>query len=39
MSDIVSVIIDLAVLLLFLVGIWRFRSPTSARSGSLQGVG
>ena len=35
MSDIVSVIIDLAVLLLFLVGIWWFRSPTSARSGSL----
>jgi H+-translocating NAD(P) transhydrogenase subunit beta len=35
MSDPLSLTIDLAVLLVFLLGIWRFRTPKAARSGSL----
>jgi H+-translocating NAD(P) transhydrogenase subunit beta len=35
MSDSFYLAVDLAVLLVFLLGIWRFRDPASARSGSL----
>ena len=35
MSDSFYLAVDLAVLLVFLLGIWRFRAPASARSGSL----
>ena len=35
MSDPVSLVVDIAVLSVFLLGIWWFRSPASARFGSL----
>ena len=35
MADPLYLAVDMAVLLIFLLGIWRFRDPTSARSGSL----
>jgi H+-translocating NAD(P) transhydrogenase subunit beta len=35
MVDPLNLIVDLTVLAVFLLGIWRFREPASARSGSL----
>jgi H+-translocating NAD(P) transhydrogenase subunit beta len=35
MADPLNLIVDLTVLAVFLLGIWRFREPSSARSGSL----